>query len=49
MKLGRLSLDLLQYLRANLVFTFKFSSDLALENVTVSSPVDCDFEVLVLE
>jgi|TARA_B110000285_G_C14771405_1_gene444159 hypothetical protein len=49
MKLNRLSLDLLQYLRANLVFTFKFSTPEIRNLVTVSSPVDTDFEVLCLE
>ena len=49
MKLNRLSLDLLQYLRANLVFTFKFASPEIRALVTVSSPVDTAFEILCLE
>lgn len=49
MKVGRLSLDLLQYLRANLVFTFAFRSQYVRDNITVSSPVDTDFEILCLE
>lgn len=49
MKLNKLSLDLLQYLRANLVFTFKFQPPEVRNMVTVSSPVDTDFEVFCLE
>lgn len=49
MKLNRLSLDLLQYLRANLVFSFHFKSPEVRNLVTVSSPVDTDFEIFVLD
>ena len=48
MKLNRLSLELLQYLRANLVFSFTFKEGIR-QVVTVSTPVDTDFEVLCLE
>ena len=48
MKLNKLSLDLLQYLRANLVFTFKFQPPEVRNMVTVSSPVDTDFEVFCI-
>ena len=49
MKAGRLSLDLLQYLRANLVFTFHFKNEALRHRVTVSTPVDTDFEILCLD
>jgi len=49
MKLNRLSLELLQYLRANLVFTFKFKNDIVKGNITVSTPIDTDFELFCLE
>lgn len=49
MKLNRLSLDLLQYLRANLVFSFTFKDPKVRNMVTVSTPVDTDFEILCLE
>ena len=49
MKLNRLTLDLLQYLRANLVFAFRFKSQKMRNLVTVSSPVDTEFEIFTLE
>jgi hypothetical protein len=49
MKLNKLSLDLLQYLRANLIFTYKFSCPEIRQLVTVSTPVDISFEILCLE
>jgi len=49
MKNNKLSLELLQYLRANLVFSFKFESEDIRQQVTVSTPVDLQFEVFILE
>ena len=48
MKLNKLSLDLLQYLRANLVFSFEFNPPEIRQKVTVSTPVDAAFECHIL-
>lgn len=47
LKMNRLSLDLLQYLRANLIFTFEFKGE-DRSTATVSTPVHLDFESHVL-
>lgn len=47
LKMNRLSLDLLQYLRANLIFTFQFKGD-DRSSATVSTPVHLDFECHML-
>lgn len=49
MKLHKLSLDLLQYLRANLVFSYPFDSEEIRQQVTVSTPVDLQFEMYIIE
>lgn len=45
MKLHKVSLDLLQYLRANLVFSFHFNPPTVRNQVTVSTPLDTSFEL----
>jgi hypothetical protein len=49
MKLNKFSLDLMQYLRANLVFSFQFKNQEVRNLVTVSTPIDVDFEIFCLE
>jgi hypothetical protein len=49
MKANKLSLDLLQYLRANLVFSFDFGKKEIRDNITISTPVDLKFETFILE
>ena len=49
MKLNKFSLDLMQYLRANLVFSFQFKNQDVRNLVTVSTPIDVDFEIFCLE
>jgi hypothetical protein len=49
MKLNKFSIELLQYLRANLVFSFQFKSQKIRNLITVSTPIDVDFEIFCLE
>ena len=52
MKKNKLSEGLLQYLRANLIFSFKKENGLASNNfhndLLVSSPVNIDFEIYIV-
>lgn len=45
LKRAKLCEDLLQYLRANLIFTYKGANK---EKLLVSAPVDIDFEIFVV-
>ena len=53
MKKNKLSEELLQYLRANLIFSYrKEKGDVTNnyhENLLVSSPVNFDFEIYIIE
>ena len=48
MKLKKLSIDLLQYLRANLIFTYPIDAA-SKDHMTVSTPVDTKFEIYCIE
>ena len=45
MKKHRLSLNLLEYIRANLVFSYKFKNEQINDRITVSTAVDTGFEL----